>query len=715
MNKILKFGLVALGVIFGLAAAVAAFVVATFNPNDYKGHLIEAVRERTQRTLTIDGDIGLFFFPRVGAELGKVSLSDVGSDSRFTSVESARVSLALMPLLSRQVVVDEVLVSGLQATLVKRQDGTTNIDDLLGKGPGKGGKSGKEEVSGPRDVAFDIAAVAVEKTSLSYRDEATGAQYLLKDLSFTTGRIANNLPIPISLAMVVQANEPKLEIATQLKGTLTFDLVKKYGKMEGMELQVSGTALDMSNLNLQVGGDVGADMASQAFTVENLMAKGTGVKGAETFEGTLSLPSLEGSRQAFTCRALTLEVDLKQPGQELQVKLNSPLEGNIQARQFTMSDLIVAVSASGERLPDKSVHSEMKGSLQVDAAKESVQMDLAGGLLQSQVKIKVGVSGFADPAIQFDVEADQFDADLYLPQKVENPAEAPKAKEEKALDLSGLHKLNLDGSLRVGSLKAANVNLAQLRVKVKARDGQLDLSPLTANLYDGSMSGSLGINALATPGISIHQQLTGIDVAPLTKAAANIDSLEGKGTVNLDLTMQGATVSEMKKSMNGIIAVNLVDGALKGINIAKHLREAKKVLSMGGAGIQTQLADKAEKTDFSELKATFRVSKGVAHNDDLSLKSPLLRVRGSGNIDLGNDRMDYLAKATLAKTLEGQGGQESIGGIMVPVRAKGPFSNVQYTLDFGVMVREAAQQKIETEVKRQVQDQLKGSLKGLFK
>jgi AsmA protein len=80
--------------------------------------------------------------------------------------------------------------------------------------------------------------------------------------------------------------------------------------------------------------------------------------------------------------------------------------------------------------------------------------------------------------------------------------------------------------------------------------------------------------------------------------------------------------------------------------------------------------------------------------------------------------MNYLAKATLAKTLEGQGGRDSVGGITVPVRVSGPFSDLKYTLDFGAMVSEVAKQKVEAkkeEIKTKVQDKLKDSLKGLFR
>jgi len=314
------------------------------------------------------------------------------------------------------------------------------------------------------------------------------------------------------------------------------------------------------------------------------------------------------------------------------------------------------------------------------------------------------------------VDVDQFDADLYLPKK--SPSEQKSKEPEQPLDLSALRKLNLDGSLRIGSLKVANVRSTSVRLDMKARNGQVNVAPLSANLYQGSMKGSLSVNAQATPNISINQNLSGVNIAALTKDAANFDTLEGKGNVGMNLTMQGNTVSAMKKALNGTMSLNLADGAIKGINIAKKLRDAQAMLGKGGGSAQTQSANQSEKTDFSELKATFNVNNGVAHNDDLSLKSPLLRMTGNGDINIGNDSMNYVAKATLAKTLEGQGGKDTVGGITVPVRVSGPFADLKYTLDFGAMVGEVAKQKVgakKEEVKTKLQDQLKGSLKGLFK
>src|SRR5450759_4889711 len=744
MNKILKYGLLGVGGIVAIAVAGVAYVATTFNLKDYKGEIIQAVKDSKHRNLRLDGDIKLSFFPSIGANLSKVSLSEFNSDKEFAAIESAHVSLALMPLLRKQVVVDEVAVSGLKATLVKYKDGTTNIDDLLAKDETR---KVETKQAGSPPVKVDIASVSVDKTNLTYRDERSGAQYAIKDLNLKTGRIAIGVPSKIDLSVGVQANQPKLDINTQLKTTLTFDLDKQQYRLEGLELQASGSALDISNLQVKASGEMSADLIKQEFGAKKLTLNATGVKAKDRFEAmldapllnftkdkysgdklvlnakldavfgnivaSLSLPGVEGNAQSFKVSALTLDLDVKQPEQTFKVKLSSPLSGNIKTQQFNLNNLSVVVKATGDKLPNKSVSSEMRGSMQVDGLKQNVQANLAGGLLQSQIKAKVGVKGFDNPAINFDADVDQFDADLYLPKKSTEAAK-PQAKEpEQPLDLSALRALNLDGSLRIGSLKVMNVKSTQLRMDVTALHGLVNINPLSAKLYQGSMNGSMSVNAQATPSIAIIQNLNGVNVAPLAKDAANLDMLEGKGNIGVNLTSHGNTVSAMKKALNGNFSLNLADGAIKGIDIDKKLRAAQALLSKGGgATSETQSANKDEKTAFKEFKATFRVTNGIAHNDDLSLRSELVRVSGAGDINIGNDSIDYVAKAAITKTPDGK------GGLTVPLHVSGPYTGLKYTLDYGAMVKDAVNQKVESkkeELKAKAQEQLKEKLKGLFK
>ena len=136
--KILKYALIAMGGLVIVIGAVLAYIAATFDPNQYKPQIVQAVKERTQRTLKLEGDIGLSFWPSIGAKIGKASLSERASDREFAAVEEVRVALKLMPLLSGKAIVDTVRVRGLRASIVKAKDGRTNVDDLAGPPPAKG-------------------------------------------------------------------------------------------------------------------------------------------------------------------------------------------------------------------------------------------------------------------------------------------------------------------------------------------------------------------------------------------------------------------------------------------------------------------------------------------------------------------------------------------------------------------------------------------------
>src|SRR5688572_10635514 len=155
--RILNYVLLALGALVLLAGGLIAYVAATFDPNRYKPQLVQAVKDRTQRNLTLDGDIRLSFWPSIGARIGKASLSERASDKEFARIENAHVSLKLLPLLSRQVVADTVRVKGLRANVVKAKDGGTNLDDLTGTSPSKDVPARKDA-----GLVLDIAGIVVE-------------------------------------------------------------------------------------------------------------------------------------------------------------------------------------------------------------------------------------------------------------------------------------------------------------------------------------------------------------------------------------------------------------------------------------------------------------------------------------------------------------------------------------------------------------------------
>ena len=123
------------------------------------------------------------------------------------------------------------------------------------------------------------------------------------------------------------------------------------------------------------------------------------------------------------------------------------------------------------------------------------------------------------------------------------------------------------------------------------------------------------------------------------------------------------------------------------------------------------------------MTASFRIAGGVAHNDDLAMKSPFLRLGGAGDIDIGNGRIDYLARVSVVETSKGQAGKErdELRGITVPVRLRGPFDDLSYTLEVDELLKDAAKAKLDekkAELKekagRKLEEKFGDKLKGLF-
>jgi AsmA protein len=196
-----------------------------------------------------------------------------------------------------------------------------------------------------------------------------------------------------------------------------------------------------------------------------------------------------------------------------------------------------------------------------------------------------------------------------------------------------------------------------------------------------------------------------VQIEPLMKDAIDKDLLEGRGNVKLVVTTAGASVDGMKRALAGNAALQLRDGAVKGINIAQKLRDAQSLLSVAGVGKSTSHeANAAEKTDFSELSATFAIKDGVATNSDLDAKSPLLRLGGAGKIDIGAGRMDYVARVSVVGTLKGQDGRtiDQLRGATIPVRVAGPFEKLSYGIDYSGAAQEALKSKLNEQLQRQL-------------
>ena len=120
---------------------------------------------------------------------------------------------------------------------------------------------------------------------------------------------------------------------------------------------------------------------------------------------------------------------------------------------------------------------------------------------------------------------------------------------------------------------------------------------------------------------------------------------------------------------------------MRGINLAAMLRNVS-------TAFLDSSANDTQKTDFAELAGTYTITNGIVKNDDLFLKSPLLRVDGKGTSDLPKRTVDYRVTPKVVASTEDQGGDAGAAGLAVPVQITGPWDNLAFAPDLSGAIDE---------------------------
>ena len=351
--------------------------------------------------------------------------------------------------------------------------------------------------------------------------------------------------------------------------------------------------------------------------------------------------------------------------------------------------------------------------------------DVNGKLDDSTLKAKFTL---AEP-YEFEASIDKINLDRYLgapekPAAKPAPQQKTAAKAEDApVDFSALKGINAKGKLQVGALEVRGLKLNELNAQLSAANGRVSVAPHSAKGYEGTISGEVIVDANKNQ-VTLKEKLEGISIGPILRDFAQQDRLEGKGDLTLDVTTAGNTVNAMKRALAGTARAQLRDGAVKGINLGEILRKARSTLGGGSQAAQGETGGGKPQTDFSELSASFAIKNGIAHNEDLDAKAPLFRLGGSGDINIPESTLNYVVKAAIVATAEGQGGRErdKLAGLTVPVRLHGSFDDLKYDVDLRAMAGNAAKSQVGERAREQIEqrkdkieERIGDRLKGLLK
>jgi AsmA protein len=237
------------------------------------------------------------------------------------------------------------------------------------------------------------------------------------------------------------------------------------------------------------------------------------------------------------------------------------------------------------------------------------------------------------------------------------------------IDLNGLNYVDAQVRISAAELNIGETRFAPVAIDAALAGGVLRCGFPNLGAYGGQVSGQLIVDASrGDPVYALTSDLVGVRALPLLQSAADFDKLDGKMQAKMALRSQGNSQRAIMSNLGGTVFANFEDGAIRGLNVARMIR------SLTSGALSGWQETKEETTDLSQLSASFRVEKGQATTSDLNLVGPLVKMTGTGTIDLAAKSLAFRVEPKLVMTTEGQGRASDPVGLAIPVVIDGPWA-----------------------------------------
>lgn len=699
-------GLIAILVVLIIAAVI--ILPQVIDPNDYKEQISTLVKEKTGRTLSIEGDITLSVFPWLGVSTGKLTLSQpAGIDAKpLVAVDRADIKVKLLSLLSDHKEVDTivlekpaihwVVVNDQLNSLTGLSHTTEKPDVQTEPGPQNNEPAPTDTASETRALhSFSLHGVDISGGVLSYDDRRSQQRYTLSDFTLSAGDILNNEFTAVRASGVIDDGNESFTFAFDTNAQVDLDTTQARANTTTLTLSdktnartLTAQMADLAYLNNAVEVNdirIKAELDSKDINVtlptanialnEHRATLGDAEISAEGLTATFSKPVIKDWHNTLTYQT-QLDTNVFSAQQLLRAWGVDYRPSQPQVLTKVQTSALVSGSANGIALQNI--------ELTVD---------------DTNATGNISVTEFAQPQTRFDLAIDAFNVDRYLPASSDATQKNEQAAQAVVVPLAGFKVLNANGTLQIGQLVVNNIKMNTINVDVASKNSTLSIKP-TARLYDGRMVGDIQFTEGKTKTLTFDTSLTDVNLEPLLTDAGATNQLQGKGKLTTDITIQETGDNQTKK---GSIRLVVKDGLIKGFDIKKILEDTQRRYDeLRGKAVKPQASLAEDTTRFSEMSATLKLNNDTLTNNDLLLKAPAIRVGGEGRVNIDKQTIDYLTNVSVVKTNDGQGGDalEALEGVTIPIRFTGAITNPDYAVDIKALIKANAQDKVDAEKDR---------------
>jgi AsmA protein len=703
MGKLVKWlALILLGVLL-IVAIGAGILLLLLDEDRIKQELTKAAHQSTGGTLAIDGALGLSLFPQLGVSVEQLHFTPRDQTEPLAAIGTLQLGVDFMPLFSGQINVGEITLEGLRLNLVREANGAGNWENLTA-GEEKATPATAVKPDTPvntRDtgaMTLAISRLHIADTEINYTDRKTGANYQLGEFNLDSqGVNLSGGSFPASITFSVHSGAPKLTMKFDLDTQLSGDLQAQILELQSTNATIvtSGEPTNNVPLTMHLATNARIDLQKGTASLQNLKL---GVEQLK-LSGKIDMSGLQG-----------------QPN----------LKANLQSEPFNPRALASSLQQPVPEFTNDKALTELRFASDIDYSDNSARLNNLNVLLdKTQINGSIALTDIDKQALQVKLKIDQLDLDDYRVVVVDDntvSASKPTSKGKAVtplpiLPIETIKKLNLDATINLGKLAAEGVELTDIALKAKANNGVVNLSQLTAELYQGRTSFAAAIDVRPQqPDWTFNGSITKVQIAPLLKATSEIDWIEGSLDFNGKLSAQGNQLDTLKKTVKGPAKFSLSKGVLRDMSLDKTVCQA--IALVNGKQLTKTFA---KDTPLNNIEGSLEFGNGRLTNKAFTAGLSNTSVKGSGYIGLLDDAIDYRLGVRVIGELEEVDPACEVNkrykDIYWPLRCKGSLDNKPAKLcsidSDGIeeVVKKMAGKELETRAKDAINDALQRFLR----
>jgi len=639
---------IVVGIVVVVIVIAVGVLLATFNPNDYRGTIQAKLEQQLDRKVAL-GNMSLGLFP-LRFRVANLSIADDPKfgNRAFVQTQELSVSVKLLPLLSKSVEVDSLSLERPSVELIKNAQGVWNFASIGQKVPAAAPSSSEQPFS-LGELAINDGQVAI--TDLQDRRPRTVYDHI--NLKLTD--FAPNTPF-------------NLDASVHLPGSGNQEVSLK-GKGGPLSHENPGATPFKGTLELK-----GVEIAGlQKFLQSPALVNTDGVLSGHT-----DIASENGKLSA------TGQMNLDKPKLH-GIEVGYPINADYDVSDDVPNDLLrinkFAIKLGPTPLSVTGTVNHRPTPAQLDVNLKANDVSIAE---IARLAAAAGIAFAPGTTVNGKINADI---------KAQGAADKPA----------------LNGTLAGRDIQISGKEIAK-PVEVKALNIALTPTEIHSDSFNVTSGGTTAAvqfsmkqytsNSPQVDATLRAPQAALPDLLAMAKAygVTSLDKISGAGNLAVDMhaagPLQSISAEQITKALNGTINVNFNNVRYAGVDISHQL------LSMIGS---KQAGKEQGFTNVQKMTGAILVKNGIAQTNNLQATLDIGNVGAVGTANLASETLNMQLTAVLTKAFTQQVGGAGVGGYMstalansqgelvIPATVTGTFQNPKVSPD----IQKMAQMKLK--------------------